>query len=257
MATSFLVVVTIGLVAGQLLVEIWIKTKDSGTVDALRSQNVYDYYTSLSSYHLFPAQNRSIKFSVKACHDAFILLSAAVDLNSPDFYEICLGCGYRSSQTFLRRKYNTGETLAPYIPEIINCAAHVTFTLSWTVVGRIILTKDTDNETKVIIDWTDPTPLPIQGVGVMMAWGAEGIWILKHNSVFTGHYCGEPGIYGDMTLLTIGMQPSRISCLLECLNNYACYGVNFNANTSKCELVAERQLLFKSVAHDWNFYLKC
>lgn len=64
----------------------------------------------------------------------------------------------------------TGQTLAPYTPEIINCAAHATFTLSWTVVGKRILTKDTDNETKVIIGWTDPTPLPIQGVGVMTAW---------------------------------------------------------------------------------------
>ncbi|CAC5389161.1 unnamed protein product [Mytilus coruscus] len=180
METSFLVVFTFGLAAGQLLEEIWIKTKNSGKVDAMRRQNVYDYYTSLSSYHLFPAQNRSIKFSVKACNAAFILLSAAVDLNSPDFYEICLGCGYRSYQTFLRRKYNTGQTLAPYTPEIINCAAHVTFTLSWTVVGRIILTKDTDKGTEVVIDWSDPTPLPIMGIGIMTAWGAEGIWILEH-----------------------------------------------------------------------------
>ncbi|CAC5389158.1 unnamed protein product [Mytilus coruscus] len=153
---------------------------NSGDVDAIITQNVYDYYTSLSSYHIFPAQNRSIKFSVKACYAAFILLSAAVGLNSPDFYEICLGGGSEYSYTFLRRKYNTGETLGPYTPGIINCAAHLTFILSWTVVGRITLTKETDNGTEVVIDWTDPTPLPIHGVGVMTAWGAEGIWILEH-----------------------------------------------------------------------------
>ena len=159
--------------------EIWIKTKNAGDVDALITQNVYDYYTSLSNYHLFPAQNRSIHLSVKACYAVFILLSAAVDLNSPDFYEVCLGCGPGYAFTYFRRKYRT-EILGLYTPEIINCAEYVTFTLNWTEFGRITLTKDTDNGTEVVIDWTDPTPLPIQGVGIMTAWGNDGIWILKH-----------------------------------------------------------------------------
>ena len=166
--------------ACQTLEEIWIKTTNSGDVDALRTHNVYDYYTSLSSYHIFPAQNRSIMFSVKACYAASVLLSAAVDLNSPDFYEICLGGGFEYAYTFFRRKYNTGETLGPYTPKIINCAEHVTFILSWTIAGRITLTKDTYNGTEVVIDWTDATPLSIQGVGVMTSWGADGIWILEH-----------------------------------------------------------------------------
>lgn len=75
--------------------------------------------------------------------------------------------------------------------------------------------------------------------------------------MFTGHYCGEPGKYGNMTLLNIVMQPSTISCLLECAKNEACLGVNFNAKTSNCQLVAGRQLIVKSFAQDWNFYTKC
>ncbi|VDI41605.1 Hypothetical predicted protein [Mytilus galloprovincialis] len=154
-------------VLGQTLEEIWIKTTNSGDVNAFRTHNVYDYYTSLSSYHLFPAQNRSIKFSVKACYAAFILLSAAVDLNSPDFYELSLGVGLDNAYTYLRRKYNTHECQRPYTPGIMNCAKHVTFILIWTVTGRITLTKDTDYGTEVVIDWTDATPFPIQGVGIL------------------------------------------------------------------------------------------
>ncbi|VDH97333.1 Hypothetical predicted protein [Mytilus galloprovincialis] len=165
---------------GQTLEEILIHTNNSGDVDARITQNVYDYYTSLSDYQLFPALTRSIQFSVKACRDAFIILSAAVKLNSPNFYEICLGCGSEGTQTFFRRKYNTGETLWQYTPGVINCAKHMTFILCWTIAGRITLTKDTDNGTSDVIDWTDPTPLPIQGVGVMTAWGEKGIWIMEH-----------------------------------------------------------------------------
>lgn len=33
--------------------------------------------------------------------------------------------------------------------------------------------------------------------------------------VLTGHYCGEPGINGDMTLLNIVMQPSRMSLMFQ------------------------------------------
>ncbi|CAG2239474.1 PLG [Mytilus edulis] len=165
---------------GQTLEEIRIQTNNSGDVDADKTQNVYNFYTSMASYQLFPALTRSIQFSVKACSNAFILLSAAVDLNSPDFYEICLACGYENTKTFLRRKYNTGQTLWPYTPGVINCVEHMTFILRWTVNGKITLTKDTESGTSVVIDWTDPTPLPIQGVGVMTAWGAEGIWIMEH-----------------------------------------------------------------------------
>lgn len=116
--------------------EIKIQTKNSGDVDARQTQNVYDYYTRLSSYHLFPALNRFIKMSVKACSDAFILLSSSVDLNSQNFYEICLACGYENTETYLRRRYNTDAVLWPYTPELIHCAEYVTFILSWTVAGR-------------------------------------------------------------------------------------------------------------------------
>ena len=107
---------------------------------------------------IFPAVNRFIKLSVKACNDAFILLSAAVDLNSPNFYEICLACGYENTETYPRRKYNTDAVLWPYTPGLIHCAEYLTFKISCTVVGRITLIKDTENGTEVVIDWTDPSP---------------------------------------------------------------------------------------------------
>lgn len=44
--------------------------------------------------------------------------------------------------------------------------------------GEITVFKDTNVGTEVVIAWTDPYPISIKGVGVMTAWGADGLWII-------------------------------------------------------------------------------
>ncbi|CAG2229229.1 unnamed protein product [Mytilus edulis] len=207
--------------------EIWIKTLSSGNVDASDTPDVFNYYNSLSNYHLYPSQTKYFRFSIKACRDAFILLSAAIDLQSQDFYEICLG-GYGNSEVYLRRKYNDADTLVISTPDILNCTGTITMEVRWTLDGSIFLYMETAAGPETILNWRDPIPLPIQGVGIMTGWGADGIWIIEHTSFFIGRYCGIPSTYGDMKILSSSAQSSRISCMSICSPISACLGVNFN-----------------------------
>ncbi|CAC5400199.1 unnamed protein product [Mytilus coruscus] len=235
------------VLVGNLFDDIWIKTKNSGSIDAF-IPNVVDYYTSLSTYQIFPANNRFIKFHIKACAHAFVLLSSANNLQSPDFYEICIGGG-SNTKIFLRVRRNGSKVPVDYpfcVSGLLSCSEHKTFIVNWEVSGRITLTV----ETGIVLDWTDTSPIPIKGVGLMTGWGSDGLWIVEHSSLFTGYYCGVTGSYGNMTLLFTRINSSVIDCALECTLSEACLGINFHHKTKECQFVAGGQPVIKSVAHD-------
>ncbi|VDI42006.1 Hypothetical predicted protein [Mytilus galloprovincialis] len=123
--------------------------------------------------------------------------------------------------------------------------------------GHMVLYKETDIGPNIILNWTDPNPLPIQGVGIMTGWGADGIWIIEHKSFFIGRYCGIPATYGDMKILSASTQSSRLSCISKCSPISDCLGVNFNLLTKECELVSGGQLINKLSRPDWSFHTKC
>ncbi|CAC5370319.1 unnamed protein product [Mytilus coruscus] len=167
------------LYCGHCFDEIWIKTLNSGDVDASLTPDVFNHYTSLSDYNIFPSQNQ-FRISVEACHDAFILLSAAKSLQSQDFYEICMGAK-SNKKTVFRRKYNNNNILSLHTPDILSCTERTTVVVRWTQNGGITLLKESDVGTEIVMTWTDPSPLPINGVGIMTSWGANGIWTIEHS----------------------------------------------------------------------------
>ncbi|CAC5400190.1 unnamed protein product [Mytilus coruscus] len=241
------------VLVGNLFDDIWIKTKNSGPIDAYTPKSV-DYYTSLSTYEIFPAKKRFIKFQIKACSNAFVLLSSAFNLQSPDFYEICIG-GSSNTKIYLHiRRFSSDISEYQFdVPGLLSCSEHKTFIVNWEVSGRITLTA----ETGIVLDWTDTSPIPIQGVGFMTGWGSDGKWILKHSSLFTGYYCGVTGFYGNMTLLSTRIDNSVIDCALECALGDDCLGINFHHKTKECQFVAGSRPVVKFAAHDWKFYTKC
>ncbi|CAC5411878.1 unnamed protein product [Mytilus coruscus] len=249
MTGTFVALLTITAL-GNLLDDVRIKTQNSGGV-GLWTPNIEDYYTNLSTFQIFLA-DRYIKFYVKACDNAFVLLSAATNLQS-DSYAICIG-GQGNSKIFLRVRRNGAVTSISF-PEsgILSCSEFKVFEVNWEESGRITLMSDRGT----VMNWTDTTPIQIQGLGIMTGWGSEGLWILKHSSLFTGYYCGESDTYGNMTLLSTTVQRSRVTCTLKCSTRNDCLGVNFNGNTNTCEVVAGGQPVVKSVVHNWKFYSKC
>ncbi|VDI10201.1 Hypothetical predicted protein [Mytilus galloprovincialis] len=241
--------------AGNLLNDVWIMTKNSGRISASKTPSNVDKYTSLSTYQIFPADKRFIKFKIKACTDAFVLLSAAKNLLSPNFYEICIG-GRSNKVIFLRIRRNGSKVREEHYfdaPGLLNCSEHKTLTVEWEVSGRITLTA----ETGIFMNWTDTSPIHIQGVGLMTGWGSDGMWIVEHSSLFTGYFCDVTGSFGNMTLLSTIQDISVIRCSSECALSDHCLGINFHHKTKECQFVASEQPVVKSAAHDWNFYTKC
>ncbi|CAG2220415.1 unnamed protein product [Mytilus edulis] len=165
------------LTAGYRVDQIWIKTENSGYI-TVETPNLANYYTSLSTFQIFPATSRSFKFHVKACSDAFVLLSAAINLDSHDVYDVCIGGGFNTFifLRILRKGFNEVEDYEFDAPGILNCTQYKTFVLDWEKSGRITLTA----ETGIVMDWTDTSPIPIKGVGLMTGWESDGMWIVEH-----------------------------------------------------------------------------
>ncbi|CAG2227861.1 unnamed protein product [Mytilus edulis] len=167
------------LPVGNCFDEIWIKTLNSGNVDASQTPDVFNYYTSLSDYGIFPSQNQ-FRISVEACDNSFILLSAAKDLQSQDFYEICIGAKANKKSVF-RRKYNAVNIISDSTPDILSCTERTTLFVIWTTNGEITVFKETNVGTETVMTWTDPNPISINGIGVMTAWGADGLWTIEYS----------------------------------------------------------------------------
>ncbi|VDI31255.1 Hypothetical predicted protein [Mytilus galloprovincialis] len=165
--------------------------------------------------------------------------------------------GVGNSDVFLRRKYNTGNTLHLSTPDLLSCTESRKMEIRWTLHGHMVLDMETDAGLATILNWIDPNPLPIQGVGIMTGWGADGIWIIEYKSFFIGQYCGIPATYGDMKILSASTQSSRLSCISKCSPISDCLGVNFNLLTKECELVSGGQLINKLSRPDWSFHTKC
>ncbi|CAG2190428.1 unnamed protein product [Mytilus edulis] len=121
--------------------EIRIRTLNTGNTDYQTNPNVFEDYTSLADYHIFPSEKQFVRFTIEACHDAFILLSAALDLESHDFYEICLG-GSDNQDTYLRRRYNDASSFEISTPDILGCTEKRTFEIRWTIEGTIHIVKE-------------------------------------------------------------------------------------------------------------------
>ncbi|VDH95324.1 Hypothetical predicted protein [Mytilus galloprovincialis] len=232
----------------------WIKTENSGYI-TVETPNLANYYTSLSTFQIFPATSKSFKFHIKACSNAFVLLSAAINLDPPDVYEICIGGGDNTVifLRILRKGLNTEEHYQFDAPDLLNCTQYKTFVLDWGKSGRITLTA----ETGIVMDWTDTSPIPIQGVGIMTAWGSDGMWIVEHFSQINGFYCSEPGTYGNMTILSTIKKRNIVTCVFACSFRDGCLGVNFNLKTEECQIIAGGQQIIKAYVQEWQFYIKC
>lgn len=55
----------------------------------------------------------------------------------------------------------------------------------WTLDGKITLDKETSVGTEIVMEWTDPNPIPINGVGIMTGWGSNGLWAIEHSCKLT------------------------------------------------------------------------
>ncbi|CAC5369070.1 unnamed protein product [Mytilus coruscus] len=244
-----------GKIVCNLLNEIWITTPDDGYNDAW-TPDVFHYYTNVADYGLSIAQTKEMRFRVISscqaiCTHAFVLLSAARDLISQDYYELYLGCD--NSPVQLRRKYKT-QILEQIYNYNDNCTEYRRMVLTWTVKGHILLETSDGN---TVIEWTDSSPIPVTGVGIKTGFGNSGLWAITITGLFTGYYCGKLGTYGNMAVLQTVTTVSAIQCTTRCSPNDNCLGINFSDTTKECKLVKSNQPINIGPALDSRVFVKC
>ena len=159
---------------------ITIYTDDNGKVASPSTQNIGQYYTQLYNYGVIPTEERSLKFHIKACKQANILLSATRDLVSPDYYELVIG-GHKNSRVIIRRKYGIHGYLARVdIDAPLSCNKFRPFVVNWSTSGNIQIATDS----YLYVNVTDPDPLPVNGLGIMTTYGATGLWMFNLAGIY-------------------------------------------------------------------------
>jgi hypothetical protein len=161
-------------------VNITIYTDNIGPVNSQIIQNIDQYYTQLYNYGIIPTEEMSLKFYIKACKQARILLSAARDLVSPDYYELVIG-SYSNHRIIVRRKHGINGYLANVdINAPLSCDQFRSFVVNWSTDGKIQIGTDSF----LYVNVTDPAPLPVNGLGIMTAYGATGLWIFDLAGIY-------------------------------------------------------------------------
>ena len=159
---------------------ITIYTDDSGQVNSHITQNIDQYYTQLYNYGIIPTEERSLKLYVKTCKQSSILLSSARDLVSPDYYELVIG-GYANRMIIVRRKYGSSGYLAQVaINAPLSSDEFRSFVVNWSTDGNIQI----GTNSFLYVNVTDPAPLPVNGFGIMTAYGATGLWIFDLAGIY-------------------------------------------------------------------------
>ncbi|XP_063416290.1 C3 and PZP-like alpha-2-macroglobulin domain-containing protein 8 [Mytilus trossulus] len=158
--------------------EIWIHTPDTGDSVNL-VPNAPELSHPLNQYGFNASQDYSINFDLKVCRDAFVYLSASPVMNKHAvLYEVCIG-GNGGNRILLRRNDATFQDVAAN--ELgdgsTQCGSFQPYWISWQN-GNIKIGKGLSVDNEVVIDWRDPNPFIIHGVGVRTGLGQIGQWII-------------------------------------------------------------------------------
>ncbi|CAC5357190.1 unnamed protein product [Mytilus coruscus] len=231
-----------------------LSTLNQGRKDAEITHNVYEYYTKLSFFGVSRVSGTSFRFQVKSCRAAVVLLSTASDLMSPDFYEIFYGGG-GNSKTYLSRNYGSNEA-AFNTPDLLDCDNMVSLWLSWEN-GKLQSGTGSILGQNRMMNWNDPSPLDIKGIGIMSAYGYNAEWIISSGDIQDdGRFCGSEGQSLTNTGVTLYDQ-SLLRCALTCITSNVCASFDYNSELRKCHIVDGKEFLANGNDTDSILFTKC
>ncbi|XP_071124072.1 uncharacterized protein 5-like [Mytilus edulis] len=156
----------------------WVHTLNTGDSVNL-VPNAPELSHPLNQYGFNASRNYSINFDLKVCRDAFVYLSASPVMDKQAaLYEICIG-GNEGKRILLRRNDLTFQDVArnDLGDGSTQCGSFQPFWISWQN-GNIKIGKGLSVDSGVVIDWRDPNPFIIHGLGVRTGLGQSGLWII-------------------------------------------------------------------------------
>ncbi|VDI50416.1 Hypothetical predicted protein [Mytilus galloprovincialis] len=169
-------------------------------------------------------------------------------------YEICIG-GSGGTKIFLRRQDATFKDVVNNVlgDGSTQCGSFQPFWISWQH-GNIKIGKGLSVDSQVVIDWRDPNPFIIHGLGVRTGIGQSGQWIIYMEAI--GYFCLHTETRGTMELIKTTLA-TEYDCPHLCHIIPNCMGFNFNVHTSQCELISAGGNMLTSTASGWKFGTKC
>ncbi|CAD5116870.1 DgyrCDS5711 [Dimorphilus gyrociliatus] len=115
---------------------------------------------------------RGIFFSVKACADVSIILSAVLHSREPSYsYEIRLGL--RNDESFIVGRQWAGRLATARTPGILSCTQERTFWVSW-INGNIAIGQGLELGRGVILSFVDLKPFRVNAAGFTTGSGQKG-----------------------------------------------------------------------------------
>lgn len=165
--------------AGNSINEIHIRTFDTGSTNVWNTPDIYKLNTKLSNYGIpeIPGNEKDFIFKVKAISDAYLLLSRAYDLISPNFIEIVLGGG-SNVNSHVWYKIESGDIYNSQpinTPGVLSDVEYRKYNISWREGDRLTITDDGG---KVWVDFMSPINISVKGIGLRSGWGYDADWII-------------------------------------------------------------------------------
>lgn len=138
--------------------------------------NGYNYQVVGDDRVTIPGGETYVKFEVKACNDAHVLLMQGTS-TTQSIYELVIG-GWGNSQSVIRNQQQ-GTHLATTRHEPLNCYEFHPFWVSWDA-GVIRVGSGLTVGEDEFISYTGPA-FQVNHVAVSTGWGATGEWRMYNN----------------------------------------------------------------------------
>ncbi|XP_052059521.1 uncharacterized protein 5-like [Mytilus californianus] len=248
-----------------------VSTPNSGQgISSRRTHDIMKYSTDINKYNLDLGGMTSLMYEVKACKDAFVLLSNSdVKNSSKPLYEIQFGNSFNKKSRILYRindSLDVGSRYMQYINSlnILNCNMYLPFWISWAG-GKISYGTGLVVDENMLDSWISTNQFAVKGIEVYTSFSETGDWKIhiEVSDKFAGRFdsCSMVNHMADMVVVDDIQCPSHIECATRCGLFKICMGYNFNSALNRCEVLAFGAEIVTDIPHHieagWTFYSKC
>ncbi|CAC5389073.1 unnamed protein product [Mytilus coruscus] len=244
-----------------------LSTPNSGNgISSRRTHDIMKYSTDINKYNLDLSVITSLMYEVKACKDAFVLLSNSdVKNSSKPLYEIQFGNNFNRKSRILYRINDSLDAGSRYMQfinsrNILNCNVYLPFWISWAG-GKITYGTGLVVAENTLDSWINTNQFAVNGIEVYTSFSETGDWKIHIEDKFAGRFdsCSMVNNKADMVVVDDIQCSSHIECATHCGVFQICMGYNFNIASNRCEILSFGSEVVIDIPHHteagWKYLL--
>ncbi|CAC5402998.1 unnamed protein product [Mytilus coruscus] len=205
--------------------------------------DVLDDNKWLADYGALSSTESNLKFELKGCSDAHIILSSQLQQQQPPFYHIGIGLN-SNTKTRLAREGEIYQLVDDeHLGHELNCNSFRQFWISWNN-GKIRLGRGLIVDVNNIFSYDEECPFAIQDIEISSDEGATLVWNFYPS---TSTLVEQPAIAITKVFIEIQTCPrfqsidirqvgKDLLCGGVCVKETSCHAFIFDDNTGICEL---------------------